>query len=111
VNDVSAQPLSQAVVFSFLIYQVTPLIQADDDGIIRVFFGCINYTIHGTQRRFRILEADTPTSLRCYSSSSRIYIETVVAVMISYVLGHVWYCFTSLNSAQLNQLHHRAAQR
>jgi hypothetical protein len=110
MNDVLAQPLSQAVVFSFLIYQVAPLIQADEDGIILVFFGCINYTIHGTQRCFRILEADIPTSLRCYSSSSRIYIETVIVVVISYILGAIWYCFTSLNSAQLHQLHHRASQ-
>ncbi|XP_062210189.1 uncharacterized protein LOC133911792 [Phragmites australis] len=89
--NISSVPLSPApaIVVSFLILQVTQLVQADEDdqlyfiGIIPVVFGCINYTLLYVDlglplQRFMLLQ-DFP------GYNIRIYIETAVVVVLSYL--------------------------
>uniref|UniRef100_A0A0A9AMZ2 Uncharacterized protein n=1 Tax=Arundo donax TaxID=35708 RepID=A0A0A9AMZ2_ARUDO len=91
--NISSLPFSPAVVVSFLIFQVPPLIKADEDdqlyftGIIPVVFGCISYTLSYVGLglplpRFKLLE-DFPGFTS--SSNGRIYLETAIVVAISYV--------------------------
>ncbi|KAL6627848.1 hypothetical protein ACP70R_031574 [Stipagrostis hirtigluma subsp. patula] len=91
--NISSLPFSPAVVVSFLIFQVTPLMEADKDdqlyfaGIIPVVFMCITYTLSYVNpglplQRFKFL-GDFP-GFKC-SSNAKIYLETAVVVVISYV--------------------------
>ncbi|KAL6615154.1 hypothetical protein ACP70R_037424 [Stipagrostis hirtigluma subsp. patula] len=91
--NISSLPFSPAVVVSFLIFQVTPLMEADKDdqlyfaGIIPVVFMCITYTLSYVNpglppQRFKFLGAFP--SFKC-SSNAKIYLETAVVVVISYV--------------------------